>query len=38
MDSLKERLKQILIRDKLIKPENLEKALKEQEKNGGELS
>lgn len=38
MDSLKERLKQILIRDKLIKPEELEQALKEQEKDGGELS
>ncbi len=36
--SLKERLKEILIRDKLISQEDLRKALSEQEKSGGELS
>jgi type IV pilus assembly protein PilB len=37
MDSLKDRLKQILLRDKLISPQDLEKALQEQQKSGGEL-
>jgi type IV pilus assembly protein PilB len=36
--SLKDRLKEILIRDKLISPYDLEKALEEQSKTGGELS
>ncbi len=38
MFSLKERLQQILIRDHIIKEEDLQKALTEQKKNGGELS
>src|SRR3989338_3323007 len=38
MGSLKERLQEILIRDKHISQEDLEQALKEQEKSGGELS
>lgn len=38
MASLKDRLKEILIRDKLITPEALEKAFEEQKKSGGELS
>jgi len=38
MGSLKDRLKEILIRDKHISPEDLASALKEQEKTGGELS
>jgi len=38
MASLKDRLKEILIRDKLIDPEDLEKALQEQKKSGGQLS
>lgn len=38
MGSLKDRLKEILIRDKHISPEDLASALKEQEKSGGELS
>jgi len=38
MASLKDRLKEILIRDKHISQEDLQKALKEQESVGGELS
>jgi len=38
MFSLKERIKEILIRDHIIKPEDLDKALDEQKKHGGELS
>jgi len=38
MDSLKDRLQQILLRDNIIKQEDLERALEEQEKSGGELS
>jgi len=38
MGSLKDRLKEILIRDKHISPEDLASALGEQEKTGGELS
>ncbi len=38
MFSLKERLKEILIRDNIIKPEDLERALEEQRRAGGELS
>jgi len=38
MGSLKDRLKEILIRDKHISPEDLATALKQQEKTGGELS
>lgn len=38
MSSLKERLLQILIRDNTIKKEDLDRALEEQKKSGGELS
>lgn len=38
MASLKDRLKEILLRDHIIKPEDLEKALEQQKKAGGELS
>ena len=38
MNSLRERLQQILIRDNIIKKEDLDKALEEQKKHGGELS
>ncbi|MFA5088800.1 MAG: ATPase, T2SS/T4P/T4SS family [Candidatus Omnitrophota bacterium] len=38
MSSLKERLKQILIKENIITQEDLERALAEQEKVGGELS
>ena len=38
MFSLKERLQEILIRDKLIKAEDLQRALKEQKETGGPLS
>ncbi len=38
MFSLKERLQQILIRDHIIKEEDLQKALEEQKTSGGELS
>lgn len=38
MGSLKDRLKEILIRDKHISPEDLASALNKQEKTGGELS
>ena len=38
MASLKDRIKEILIRDKLISPQDLEQACKQQEKTGGELS
>ncbi|MGE0268992.1 MAG: GspE/PulE family protein [Candidatus Omnitrophota bacterium] len=38
MDSLKDRLKQILIRDNLIASGDLDTALEEQKKSGGELS
>ena len=38
MASLKDRLKEILIRDKLISSEDLERALKEQKKTGEELN
>lgn len=38
MDSLKDRLKQILIRDNLITSSDLDAALEEQKKSGGELS
>lgn len=37
MASLKERLKEILIRDKLISPGDFERALQEQKRTGGEL-
>ena len=38
MLSFKDRLKEILLRDKLLTPEALEKVLEEQKKTGGELS
>ncbi|MBF0521462.1 MAG: Flp pilus assembly complex ATPase component TadA [Candidatus Omnitrophica bacterium] len=38
MASLKDRLQQILLQHKLVSPENLDKALKQQEQEGGELS
>jgi type IV pilus assembly protein PilB len=38
MSTLKERIKAILIRDQLLKPEDLERALEEQQRTGGELS
>ncbi|MFP4472351.1 MAG: GspE/PulE family protein [Candidatus Omnitrophota bacterium] len=38
MISLKDRLQQILIRDKILSEEGLKKALAEQKKSGGELS
>ncbi len=38
MSSLKERIQEILINEKIIKKEDLERALEEQKKNGGELS
>src|SRR3989338_10305582 len=38
MFSLKERLQQILLRDNIITQPDLEKALAEQKKSGGELS
>ena len=38
MFSFKERIKEILIRDNLIKPDDLDKALEEQKRNGGDLS
>jgi len=38
MAPLKDRLQEILIRDKHISPEDLERALQEQKKTGGELS
>ncbi len=38
MASLKERLQEILLRDNIISQENLDKALAEQKKSGGELS
>ncbi|HBR14597.1 MAG TPA: type II secretion system protein GspE [Candidatus Omnitrophica bacterium] len=38
MASLKERLKEILLRDNVISPQDLEKALKVQKETGGELS
>ncbi|MDP2653784.1 MAG: ATPase, T2SS/T4P/T4SS family [Candidatus Omnitrophota bacterium] len=38
MSSLKERLQEILIRDNIIKQEDLDRALEEQKKHGGELS
>ncbi len=38
MASLKDRLQEILIRDKHISPKDLERALEEQKKSGGELS
>ena len=38
MPSLKERLQQILIRDDLIKKEDLDRALEEQQRSGGDLS
>lgn len=38
MSSLRDRLQQILIRDKLLKPEDLDRALDEQKKVGGALS
>lgn len=38
MFSLKERIKEILIRDNIIKQEDLDRALEEQKKSGGELS
>lgn len=38
MLSFKDRLKEILLRDKLLPPESLEKVLDEQKKTGGELS
>lgn len=38
MASLKDRLQEILIRDKHISPEDLDRALKEQAKSGGDLS
>lgn len=38
MLSFKDRLKEIVLRDKLLTPENLERVLEEQKKTGGELS
>jgi type IV pilus assembly protein PilB len=38
MAPLKDRLQEILVRDKHISPEDLEKALEEQKRSGGELS
>ncbi len=38
MLSFKDRLKEILLRDKLLTPESLEKVLEEQKKTGGELT
>ena len=38
MFSLKDRLKEILIRDNIIKKEDLDRALAEQKQSGGELS
>ena len=38
MSSLKERLLEILINDKILKQEDLDRALEEQKKSGGELS
>ncbi len=38
MSSLKDTLQEILLRDKLIKPEDLQTALEEQKESGGELS
>ena len=38
MFSLKERLQQILLRDNIIKQEDLDRALQEQKKSGGDLS
>jgi len=38
MESFKDRLKNILIRDKLISPDDLDRALEEQKLKGGELS
>ncbi len=38
MLSFKDRLKEIVLRDKLLTPESLEKVLDEQKKTGGELS
>ena len=38
MPSLRDRIKEILIRDKLIPPDDVEKAILEQKKTGGQLS
>ncbi len=38
MQSFKDLLKEILIRENIVKPEDLERALAEQQKSGGELS
>ncbi|MBF0618588.1 MAG: Flp pilus assembly complex ATPase component TadA [Candidatus Omnitrophica bacterium] len=38
MATLKERIKDILLREKILRPEDLARALEEQEKSGGELS
>jgi type IV pilus assembly protein PilB len=38
MSTFKERVKTILVREKILKPEDLESALSEQEKTGGDLS
>lgn len=38
MSMIKERIKAILIRDQILKPEDLERALEEQKRTGGELS
>lgn len=38
MQSFKDLLKEILIREKIVRPEDLERALAEQQKSGGELS
>ena len=38
MTSLKDRIKEILLRDKIIEPKDLDRALEEQKNKGGELS
>jgi type IV pilus assembly protein PilB len=38
MSTIKERIKSILVRDQILKPEDLDRALDEQKRTGGELS
>ena len=38
MATLKERIRDILLREKILKPEDLERALQEQARSGGDLS
>jgi len=38
MQPTQEALKEILLRDQLVTPENIDRAIKEQERSGGELS